>query len=112
MIQPTHIEHGIVCNTADERGATDQAMVELVERMGTDMKGIKNKHLTKDTICFPFSSKRKRMSTILENVTGEGYDKRIHIKGASEIVKNCCNSYLNAAGEVCEMTDEMNKQLD
>lgn len=50
-------------------------------------------------IRFPFSSKRKRMSTVIEEATGEGgYDKRLLIKGASEIVKKCCTHYLDEDG--------------
>jgi magnesium-transporting ATPase (P-type) len=45
---------------------------------------------------FPFSSTRKRMSTIIENATGKGgYDKRIMLKGASEIVLEVCSHYIN-----------------
>jgi len=41
------------------------------------------------------------MSTILENVqTKNSYGKRLQIKGASEIVKNCCSHYLDAEGNV------------
>lgn len=93
---PFQIEQNISCNTAEQTGATDRAMVELLERANTDMEGLRAKHLTEHKIRFPFSSKRKRMSTIVDNATGNGgYDKRIHIKGASEIVKNSCNKYLN-----------------
>ena len=37
------------------------------------------------------------MSTILENVgqTETGYDKRLHMKGAAEIVLESCSHYLN-----------------
>ena len=37
------------------------------------------------------------MSTILENVedTEFGYDKRIHMKGAAEIILESCSYYLN-----------------
>ena len=41
MIQPKHIEHGIACNTADQVGATDKAMVELLERMKTDSAALR-----------------------------------------------------------------------
>jgi len=53
------------------------------------------------------------MSTIIENVeTPNGYNKRLHVKGASEIVKNCCSHYLDADGNVKEMTDEVKGNLD
>ena len=32
-IQPMHIEHAIACNTSDKAGATDKAMIELLERL-------------------------------------------------------------------------------
>ena len=53
------------------------------------------------------------MSTILENLqTKNSYGKRLHIKGASEIVKNCCSHYLDAEGNVQTMTDEIKGNLD
>lgn len=53
------------------------------------------------------------MSTVLERVTGNGgHDKQIFIKGASEIVKGCCNRYLNENGEIENLNDEMSKQID
>jgi len=39
------------------------------------------------------------MSTVIENVeTSNSYGKRLHIKGASETIKNCCSHYLDAKG--------------
>ena len=37
------------------------------------------------------------MATLMENCgpTEYGYDKRIHLKGASEIVLGACSHYLN-----------------
>lgn len=53
------------------------------------------------------------MSTILENIeTSNSYGKRLHVKGASEIVKNCCSHYLDADGKPQELTDQVNQQLD
>lgn len=93
---PMHIEHGIACNTAEKAGATDRAMTGLLERVQCDTKKLCDKHLSEHKIRFPFSSKRKRMSTIVENLeTGNSYGKRLHVKGASEIVKNCCSHYLD-----------------
>jgi len=112
-IHPMHMEHGIACNTAEKPGATDRAMTELVERAQCDMQSLCDKHLSEHKIRFPFSSKRKRMSTIVENLeTSNSYGKRLHVKGASEIVKNCCSHYLDVDGNVKEMTDEMNQNLD
>jgi len=108
-----HIEHNIACNTAEKAGATDRAMTELIERVQCDTKALCDRHLTEHKIRFPFSSKRKRMSTVIENLTtGNSYGKRLHVKGASEIVKNCCSHYLDADGQVKEMTDEVKGNLD
>ena len=53
------------------------------------------------------------MSTILENIkTSNSYSKRIHVKGASEIVKNCCTHYLDIKGNQREITNEIRENLD
>jgi len=47
-----------------------------------------------------FDSARKRMSTVVELPAGEksehGYNKRIHVKGASEIVLATCKFYIDS----------------
>lgn len=112
-ITPMHIEHGIACNTAEKPGATDKAMTELLERVKCDTAVLVERHLPKDKQRFPFSSKRKRMSTILENLqTSNSYGKRIHVKGASEIVKGCCSHYLDESGQVKELDDTVNSHMD
>ena len=111
-VHATHIGHAIACNTSESTNATDRATLEFAERFGEDIVATRMKHLPKhDLIRFPFSSKRKRMSTVLENIGNGGYDKRIHIKGASEIVLGSCSHYLNEAGERVEMTDQMKGNL-
>lgn len=54
-------------------------------------------HLREDYTRFHFTSKRKRMSTIIENcgTTEFGYDRRVHLKGASEIVLGSCKFFLD-----------------
>lgn len=55
---------------------------------------MKAHHLTDGFLKFPFSSERKRMSTILENVNNsKASRKRMHIKGASEIVLESCSYF-------------------
>lgn len=105
----------IVCNTADSIGPTDAAMVELMERFDVNFESLKSKHLKKGAYTrFPFTSKRKRMSTIVGDVgkTQYNYEKRVLLKGASEIVKKNCTHYLNASGEVSVLTDEVNEMLN
>ena len=79
-------------------GATDKALDEFIVRFGANKAGLKSKHMPEQAnlVRFPFSSTRKRMSTIIENATGKGgYDKRIMLKGASEIVLEVCSHYIN-----------------
>ena len=90
-------------------------MVELIERGGTNKEDVRKKHNVFDPgfISFPFSSKRKRMSTIIENATGQGgYDKRLLIKGASEIVKACCSHYLDENGDRQDFNDAKQEEMD
>jgi len=72
-------------------------MNEFVERLGCDEKQLRNNHLSADYIRFPFSSKRKRMSTICENIedTGNSYKKRLYTKGGSEIILEGCSHFLD-----------------
>ena len=75
------------------------------EKFGIDFEKVRKSHLPDDYIRFQFTSKRKRMSTIIENcgTTEHGYDKSLHIKGASEIVLNLCTHYLNQDGQKIEL---------
>jgi magnesium-transporting ATPase (P-type) len=73
------------------------AMLKMMAKFGVDIKQVREAHLPSDFTRFHFTSKRKRMSTIMENCgqTEHGYDRRCHIKGASEIVLGACTHYLN-----------------
>ena len=61
-------------------------MLNFITKIGEDMDKVRNVHLPDDFIRFHFTSKRKRMSSILEKCgqTEYGYDKRVHMKGAAE----------------------------
>jgi magnesium-transporting ATPase (P-type) len=54
-----------------------------------------------------FTSKRKKMSTVLENVqdtySGTGY--RLHVKGAAELVLAKCSHFIDENGERQKMED-------
>ena len=66
-------------------------------KFGVDIEKIRKQKLPEDFVRFHFTSKRKRMSTIVHNcgLTENGYDRRIHMKGAAEIVLAGCTHYLN-----------------
>ena len=58
----------------------------------------------------PFSSKMKRMSTVIPNTEGETR-YRLHTKGASEIVVKLCSRYLRADGNIEEMNPEKESEM-
>jgi len=110
------LAQAISCNTldSDTAGATEMAMIKLMKEFKgeVDMEGIQKKYLNKDTTRFQFSSKRKKMSTILANIEDSetGYPYRIHLKGAAEIVLRSCKYYIDAHGQKQELKDaDMNK---
>jgi magnesium-transporting ATPase (P-type) len=57
-------------------------------------------HLPQGFTRFAFTSRRKRMSTIVEKCGDTGHEsgKRIHMKGATEIIAQACTHYLNEEG--------------
>jgi Ca2+-transporting ATPase len=78
-------------------------MLKLVRRAGCEYQHFRQQFLPKDMLRFPFDSARKRMSTVLEfdpehddqEKFEHGYAKRIHTKGASEIILQTCTHYLD-----------------
>jgi len=91
--------------TIQESSATEMSMLKMMNKLTIDPETVRKAHLKDEFTRFHFTSKRKRMSTIMENCghTEHGYDRRIHIKGASEIVLASCTHYLNQDGEKIEL---------
>jgi Ca2+-transporting ATPase len=91
------------------------SMIKMMGKFGVDVEHVREDH--KDhhgkMIRFQFNSKRKRMSTIMVNCgqTEHGYDKRIHMKGASEFVLDSCTHYLSQDGQKLELIDTMKINL-
>jgi magnesium-transporting ATPase (P-type) len=71
-----------------------------MERFKTDVEEVRKHHLPKDFIRFHFTSKRKRMSSIIYNCgqTENNHDRRVHMKGAAEQVLQSCDFYLDSDG--------------
>lgn len=88
-------------------------MLNMVVKFGVDIEAKRKEKIPLDMTRFHFTSKRKRMSTITENCgqTEHGYDRRVHMKGAAEIVLASCNFYLNQDGEKIQLHDEMKSNL-
>ncbi|KAF7720873.1 hypothetical protein EC973_005882 [Apophysomyces ossiformis] len=88
---------------------TECALLGFVKNLGCDYETIR--HDCKAAKVFPFASKRKTMTTViqrLENsaVTKSQSDYRIHVKGASEIVLEACTHYVDAKGHVKKLSKE------
>lgn len=79
---------------------TEGALLVLSNKLGHEYAQIRKqqKVLTK----FPFSSDRKRMSTLIVN----GSDSRLFTKGASEIILGLCDSYLDPNGKTVKLSEE------
>ena len=114
----THLTQSIACNIPldDNPSATDKGLRGLLTRSGVNIEETRKKYECWEPGTFtaiPFSSSRKRMSTIISNATGSGgYDKRLLCKGASEMVKSCCSHYLDENGERQELNDAKNNEID
>mmetsp|Transcript_41844 Transcript_41844/g.48352 ORF Transcript_41844/g.48352 Transcript_41844/m.48352 type:complete len:91 (+) Transcript_41844:1495-1767(+) len=70
-------------------------------------------HCADPLVRFQFTSKRKKMSTVLTNIRDNiyAYDKRLHVKGAAEIVLDCCSKYLTKDGEEKELDADMKEHI-
>jgi Ca2+ transporting ATPase len=109
----------VSCNTIGtntDAQATELAMLKFIYRCNVDYHHQRQRYLPKEMLRFQFDSARKRMSTVVELEEGEsteyGYPKRIHVKGASEIVLGTCTHYLNSDGIKTVLDDQMSQQLD
>lgn len=102
---------GIACNVTGDiknTNATDKAILELLPRIGQDYKKLREEHLEENFTRFQFTSKRKRMSTVVSNVKNAeyGYPKRVHVKGASEMVLATCSHFIDNEGNRQPLTKE------
>jgi Ca2+ transporting ATPase len=85
---------------------TEIAMLLLMQSLGhTDYVETRKIYEARPFKPFPFSSKRKRSSI---QISLENGSKRLHVKGASEVIAEKCDYFLNAEGKLQEMTrDEL-----
>lgn len=98
--------------------ASEKAMLRFIRRCGVDYEDVRNNYLPKkDMIRFVFDPIRKRMSTVVNLPKDEaaqsqyGYDKRVHVKGASEIVLDSCQFYLDENGNKQNLDDNVKSML-
>ena len=89
-------------------------MLEFIDKSGINYEEIKQKHLTPGFIKIPFTSARKRQSTVCMNVeNGTELKQRLHIKGASELILESC-SYLHSfqTNQIIPITPEIRSILN
>jgi len=93
---------------------TEIALLEFLQNKGEDYEQLRAQYLSQNTVKFPFSSQRKRMTTQLENVeNGTPFKKRLHLKGASEIILDCCSHFFSFEEDrVVPMTEALKRKID
>jgi Ca2+-transporting ATPase len=90
---------------------TECALLMFARNMGASYSDIR-KNVTIEEL-YPFSSKRKRMSTLVSG----GQDSSngqclLHTKGASEVILRMCTQYRNADGSVRDIDDTLRSELE
>jgi len=60
----------------------------MLDKFECDYQSMRETHCKSPLVRFQFTSKRKKMSTILTEIKDNmySYDKRLHVKGAAEII--------------------------
>jgi P-type Ca2+ transporter type 2B len=102
---------GCACNTSGtskEANATEKAILKMLDKFECKYEDLRAKHLKDPFIRFQFTSRRKKMGSVLTEIHDNefSYDKRLHVKGAAEIVLNSCTYYIDENGNKKELTDE------
>lgn len=108
------LQQSVACNTIGtlaDCSATEKAMIKFIIRWGIpDLDEYRKKFMDPEhEVRFLFDSARKRMSTIVDLPSNHsnGTNKRIHIKGASEIILATCSHYLDEGGNRLPLDDQM-----
>eukprot|EP00343_Euplotes_focardii_P007905 CAMPEP_0205819478 /NCGR_PEP_ID=MMETSP0206-20130828/1867_1 /ASSEMBLY_ACC=CAM_ASM_000279 /TAXON_ID=36767 /ORGANISM="Euplotes focardii, Strain TN1" /LENGTH=1118 /DNA_ID=CAMNT_0053113125 /DNA_START=29 /DNA_END=3385 /DNA_ORIENTATION=+ len=104
------------CNTigtSSEANATEKAMLKMLDKFECDYEEMRSKHLKEPFVRFPFTSRRKKMGSVLTEIDDNEYryDKRLHVKGAAEYVLNTCSHYLNENGERVQLSDTKKDEI-
>eukprot|EP00760_Papus_ankaliazontas_P014439 PhM_4_TR16080/c6_g2_i1/m.38362/K01537/E3.6.3.8; Ca2+-transporting ATPase len=86
---------------------TEFGLLGFVKAMGMDYGRIRASVADGNRRQYPFSSKKKRMSTIIRNEQSRALT--LYCKGASELILADCNQYLSPEGKVVDL-DDMHRQ--
>ena len=85
---------------------TEGAMLAFIRGLGIDYRAERARVVLARV--FPFSSAKKRMSTLLRRGANDG---RLHCKGASEIVAAACDWYLAPDGSRQPLVDAVREEV-
>ncbi|CEI89022.1 Putative Calcium-translocating P-type ATPase, PMCA-type [Rhizopus microsporus] len=88
---------------------TECALLGMTKALGNHYEDVR--HDSTVAKVYPFASKRKTMTTIIQTKensarTKTQSDYRVHVKGASEIVLEGCTKYLDSDGEAHKLDKE------
>jgi len=113
-----YLNEGIAINSSayiekrDDGGApvfvgakTECALLVLSDKLGSSYEDIRKE--TQVIRAYPFSSKKKRMSTLVKSEDGF----RLYTKGASEVVLELCDEALDSQGGSIDLDDEEKAKL-
>jgi calcium-translocating P-type ATPase len=81
------------------------ALLQLAEKLGFNYSQLRNSDKIFTQI--PFSSKQKRMSTVVRKEE----EFSVYVKGASEIVLDMCDHYINSHGHRVPIDDEVKENI-
>lgn len=84
---------------------TECAILEMIYKLGTDYR--KSRDKSKITKNFPFSSARKKMTTLFN----EGKTTYVCCKGAPDFLLEKCNKYIDRNGKVSTLTPEFEEKI-
>jgi magnesium-transporting ATPase (P-type) len=86
----------------------------MLVKFGVDFSVLRNEYLGEKFVRFHFDSKRKKMGTILQNIPESPSQHRLHVKGASEIVLECCSRILTKDGieDIAMCKEEIKLTID
>jgi Ca2+ transporting ATPase len=87
---------------------TEIALLEWITQCGYNAEEMRAKHIMDDDLRYPFSSSRKRMTTMVD-YNGE---KILMVKGASEYVMNACeNMHVWETDEMIPMNEGLKTEI-
>lgn len=95
-------------NTFEQIGnKTECALLEMAFKFGYDFRIIRDKDKSKILKVLPFSSERKKMTTIYE----DGKQILSFTKGAPDFLIDRCTKYINKSGTATKITPDFLNQL-